>query len=380
MMTLKNMFFCLSLVFMSVVGFAQEGTKFEEMTLAEALQKAKTENKHVFIDCYTSWCGPCKEMSEYVFPQAEVGAFFNEKFVCVKFDMEKGEGLDIAKNYKVQVYPTFIILTAEGKEQYRFTGKMEANELIEKAKTGLDAKNSIDAMRAEFESGHMDNGRLYDYLMTLLNAADYENALAVSDSLMKKLTDEEKLDRKYWPVFSNYWLSPVNSANFEFLLLHKAEFEQLVGKYELNEYLRELYNQLFTSYIAGYLHDANGQLTQDSVELLQRQIKLLNLPEQEQQLLELKGELSKARCENDVQTMIDKARQILSICSKEDAWAAATYFLTLDVKDEQLLTELKKLEEEVLNKIQDDRFIGFIKDAFGTNRIRPLQMGESVQE
>ena len=365
---------------MSVAGFAQEGTKFEEMTLAEALQKAKAENKHVFIDCYTSWCGPCKEMSDYIFPQAEVGAFFNEHFVCVKFDMEKGEGLEIAKNYKIQVYPTFIILAADSTEQYRFTGKLEPRELIEKAKMGLDAKNNVSMMKAEFEAGQMDKNRMYDYLMTLINAADYENALKVSDTLMTRLTDNEKLDKKYWPVFSNYWLSPVSSDNFEFLLSHKTEFEQLVGKYELNEYLQSIYNQLLTSYIAGYLHDNNGQLTQDSIDLLRRQIHRLNLPEREQQLLELKSDLSKARCENDVPTMIDKARQILALCSKEEAWSVATYFLTLEVKDEQLLADLKLLEDEVLAKIQDARFDGFIKGAFGTNRIRPLRMGESVIE
>jgi thiol-disulfide isomerase/thioredoxin len=24
------------------------------------LDKARTENKLVFVDCYTSWCGPCR--------------------------------------------------------------------------------------------------------------------------------------------------------------------------------------------------------------------------------------------------------------------------------------------------------------------------------
>ena len=44
--------------FMLQVGaFAQ--TNFEELTLAKALEKAKAENKLVFIDTYTSWCMPC---------------------------------------------------------------------------------------------------------------------------------------------------------------------------------------------------------------------------------------------------------------------------------------------------------------------------------
>ena len=39
-------------------------TSFQELTLEKALEQAKVENKYVFIDCYTSWCGPCKMMAE----------------------------------------------------------------------------------------------------------------------------------------------------------------------------------------------------------------------------------------------------------------------------------------------------------------------------
>ena len=33
--------------------------RFEEGSYQEVLAKAKKENKLLFIDCYTSWCGPC---------------------------------------------------------------------------------------------------------------------------------------------------------------------------------------------------------------------------------------------------------------------------------------------------------------------------------
>ena len=47
--------FCLSV-------FAQ--TNFQDISFSEALKKAKEENKMVFVDCYTSWCGPCKYMAD----------------------------------------------------------------------------------------------------------------------------------------------------------------------------------------------------------------------------------------------------------------------------------------------------------------------------
>ena len=45
----------------SVLAFGQ--TNFQKLTLNEACEKAKAEGKMVFVDLYTSWCGPCKVMS-----------------------------------------------------------------------------------------------------------------------------------------------------------------------------------------------------------------------------------------------------------------------------------------------------------------------------
>ena len=42
----------------SVLAFGQ--TNFQKLTLNEACEKAKAEGKMVFVDLYTSWCGPCK--------------------------------------------------------------------------------------------------------------------------------------------------------------------------------------------------------------------------------------------------------------------------------------------------------------------------------
>ena len=99
-------------IFCSVLAFGQ--TNFQKLTLDEACTKAKAEKKLVFVDLYTSWCAPCKMMADKVFPDVKLGAFMNERFVCVKYDMEEGEGPEIAKRYKVDAYPTFLLLNADG--------------------------------------------------------------------------------------------------------------------------------------------------------------------------------------------------------------------------------------------------------------------------
>ena len=66
---LKSNLFAALLIMLSINVFAgntpvkKDGTigiQFFNGTFKEALAKAKKENKMVMMDCYTTWCGPCK--------------------------------------------------------------------------------------------------------------------------------------------------------------------------------------------------------------------------------------------------------------------------------------------------------------------------------
>jgi thioredoxin 1 len=94
----------------SFSSMAQSGIKFEEDAWALIISKAKAENKLIFLDAYTSWCGPCKMLQSRVFPDVELGKYFGENFLSTKIDMEKGEGPSLAKKYAVRAYPTLLFI------------------------------------------------------------------------------------------------------------------------------------------------------------------------------------------------------------------------------------------------------------------------------
>lgn len=131
--------FLLMFTFIGQLTYSQ-GIEFQHITFDEAIQKAKEENKMIFIDFYTQWCGPCKKLAAGPFREAKVGEFYNAHFINLKLDAEK-EGFDVARKYEVSSYPTLMFVDGNGKMIYRSGGIKHATDMVGFAKLGLNALN-----------------------------------------------------------------------------------------------------------------------------------------------------------------------------------------------------------------------------------------------
>ena len=106
------------------------GIQFTEASWKEILKKAKAEKKVIFLDAYASWCGPCKLLQKNVFTKKAVGDFYNEKFINVKMDMEKGEGPALSQVYPLEAYPTLLFIDGNGKILKKVLGLQTPENLI----------------------------------------------------------------------------------------------------------------------------------------------------------------------------------------------------------------------------------------------------------
>lgn len=107
------------------------GIKFKKSTLQKALKDAKASGKLVFIDVYTTWCVPCKEMAKTTFQSSKVGTVYNDNFINIKIDAEHdADGAFLEKNYGVAVYPTLLYLDENGKLLKKIVGKQSEEKLI----------------------------------------------------------------------------------------------------------------------------------------------------------------------------------------------------------------------------------------------------------
>jgi thiol:disulfide interchange protein len=121
---------------------AQE-IKFSPQSYKQVLAKAKASHKQVFVDAYATWCSPCKELRKTTFKDAKASAYFNKNFINFSIDVEKGEGVQLAKTWQVEGLPTLLIVDENGKVLANHTGFVDGSGLLQFAQEATDSKAAL---------------------------------------------------------------------------------------------------------------------------------------------------------------------------------------------------------------------------------------------
>lgn len=232
---------------------AAEGIVFEKGTWQEALDKAKAENKLIFMDCYTSWCGPCKIMARDVFTDPDVAKFFNEHFVNVKFDMEKGEGITLKKEYGVAAFPTLNFINAQGELQHCIVGSMEAEDFLKEAQRALDGKGLISLTR-EYENGNREPEFVISYLEALGNAFKSDEAEKVCLEYFATIDKAKLMEKPYWDLFDQY-INDVDSDVFAYVYENRKKFYQAIGEQKVRWKIANVWAAGTSRFITGIGED-----------------------------------------------------------------------------------------------------------------------------
>lgn len=186
--------------FLPILAFGQQkaGISFKiSQKWTDALSEARATNKLIFLDLYTDWCGPCREMDNEVFPLKVVGDLYNASFINYKLNAEKGDGISVAKQYKVNSYPTYLFVNGNGELIYRLSGKKSPENFLQEGKNAIiESKHtrSIIELETLYPTMKVDKIFMYNYLDRLTKIkAPTENIL---EEYLNILTKEEQKDPK----------------------------------------------------------------------------------------------------------------------------------------------------------------------------------------
>ncbi|MFM2047495.1 MAG: hypothetical protein RI955_41 [Bacteroidota bacterium] len=201
----------------------EKGMHIEHIPFTEVLEKAKKENKHVFVDCYTTWCGPCKWMAANTFTDDTVGKFFNHYFINLKMDMEHGEGPSYAPKFRIEAYPTFLFMKNDGGIMQREMGAMPPAKFIQLAKQALGADANLDSLIARYNAGNKSNYNLTSIILLMqMKKMDYTKYINEYFNQQKK---EEWSNEMNFDVIKNYSFD-ITSPEVEYMIKNKSEFEK----------------------------------------------------------------------------------------------------------------------------------------------------------
>ncbi len=208
-----------------VVPGTAQGIEFFHGSWAEAREKAKAEQKLIFVDAFASWCGPCKRMAAQVFPDQQVGDFFNPNFICLKIDMEKPENAEFAGQYPVSAYPTLMILDAEGKVVQKSVGALQPDGLIAFGQKAIGKQDHSQ----DYEKGYSDGNRDPQFLL------EYVRSLNRANKPSLKITNEYLNTQKdlSTPLNLKFILEGAVEADsrvFDLLLEHRAQIAAQEGE------------------------------------------------------------------------------------------------------------------------------------------------------
>jgi thiol-disulfide isomerase/thioredoxin len=236
---MKKVFFYLVLCLAFSAGSFAQGIEFHKGDWASVKAKAKQENKLIFIDFYTSWCGPCKYMAKNIFPLPEVGEFYNSNFINYKVDAEKGEGVALAEKYSVKGYPTLLFVDHEGTFVHQNGGGLGVERFIELGKTALNPNERYGSIDYEKLDENTDLSEVPGRILKLKDEMMPFNDLY--RKYLNTIPKKELYSKKTFDLMETVGMKRTSSYTYSFVYQNKKDFEKAVGKSAVDRFFYNVY-------------------------------------------------------------------------------------------------------------------------------------------
>lgn len=244
-----NVFRFTVLFLFTINALFSQGIDFKHIAFEDALTQAKAEDKLIFIDFYTEWCGPCKKLEKGPFKEPENGKFYNQNFISLKLDAEK-DGKDVAARYDVVAYPTMIFVNGEGEIVHQGVGITHGFDMIGFGKDALNAtvsKYSWAKLQEMFPEKQDDEAFLKLYLQKMdefgVNPSEGIDAWLKVQTEFKE-TDPKMMEfllKRQQDIYVGTKAEEIFNSNYNhYLTLGNARQKKLLERFQNNVFLNSV--------------------------------------------------------------------------------------------------------------------------------------------
>jgi len=230
----------LCLIFSCGIATGQEketGIVFDDSSWLELLDKAKTEDKLIFVDVYTNWCGPCKTMAKEIFTDASIAQYYNQYFINAHIDAEQGEGIQFARKYKVRAYPSLLFINGTGDVVHRATGYHDVAAFAHLGETAISPEGGLLRWNQQYQKGERSPAFLRKLILAKYNAME-EGYMEMAKTYLRSQKDWSTLPH----MQLIYTLIDDPSSNwFDYMVDHRSQFDLLFGREAVASKLQQLF-------------------------------------------------------------------------------------------------------------------------------------------
>ena len=206
-----------------------------EQDYAEALQRAAELDRLLFVDFYTTWCAPCKELDQLVFQNDSIQGVMKDNVVLLRYDAENDSVFHLSKKHHVSSYPTGLVLNGEGyvlNRKYGFPGE-SSKELGREVLAFMDESVGLQAAGRTLP-GYTNEISVVDYpdfYIDFVNRTDTKTDSVEMNTYMR--STEDILSEHYFSILL-YFAGEMPDDIAELALANREQYVELYGTLDVD--------------------------------------------------------------------------------------------------------------------------------------------------
>ncbi|HEY4062362.1 MAG TPA: thioredoxin family protein [Puia sp.] len=217
-----------------------DGIHFEHgITWKQVLSQASHKHKFIFVDCYTTWCGPCKRMMNNIFPLKIIGDKVNSQFISISIQMDTTKDDNdtvrnqyqlahmLAKEYNINAYPTYIFFSPKGKAVHKVVGAWDdPSEFITVIDDALTPNKQLYTLIDNYKVNKKDSSILNDLVRAAYKSGSDSLSHALGNAFVKQFNNPLTKDNI---KLINYLTQSSSDNGYKFFLQHHQIIDSIEG-------------------------------------------------------------------------------------------------------------------------------------------------------
>jgi protein disulfide-isomerase len=131
-----------------------EGIEWFEGGIDAAFEAARAQDRLVFLYWGAEWCPPCHDLKAHVFPREDFQRALRQ-FIAVYLDGDAPGAQRIAEQFRVQGYPSVVVLDARRRELARISGGSDLASYAEVLDLALANSLPVEELLSQLAAGRI---------------------------------------------------------------------------------------------------------------------------------------------------------------------------------------------------------------------------------